>query len=162
LTPERYCKLCRRELSPQNPGSICVICQGNITKNLDEKSYYDVTDLEGVLGLGADHIRRLGRAGKIPGRIPGRKHNYLKTEVDRWVQSDHLFNTEHPKPVGPLQEEAYSLCQQGDHSWLTEERFIGTASTSETSSELHGNLVKIFTRFTCYFCRHHIVKPLLV
>ena len=96
---QRFCKVCERELSQQNPGSICVICQDNITKSLDEKPYYDVNDLQKILGVSAAQVRRLGREGKIPGRIPGKKHDYLKSVVDDWMNLDHIFRRTSPKPV---------------------------------------------------------------
>jgi len=158
---KRYCKICQRDLSQQNPGSICVVCQDNITKSIGEKSYYDTNDLTAILGVGPDQIRKLGREGKIPGKIPGKQHHYLKPEVDNWVNSDHIYHRSHPRPVGPLQEEAYQLCQNSDHRWLIDESFLGHASTSQTSSELKDNLVKISTKYKCYFCGHEIVRPMV-
>jgi hypothetical protein len=144
---ERYCKLCKRHLKQQNPGALCIICQNKITKSFDDKPYYDIEDIKRVLGLESnEQVRRLGRAGKIPGRIPGVKgHRYLKTVVDNWVESDHIFLRINPKPIGPLQEEAYRLCQQGDHSWMRDERFLGQACTSEDSAEILDNKMPMST-----------------
>ena len=153
---ERYCKICKRQLNKQNPGSLCIICQDKVAKTYSEKQYYDIDDIKHILGLeSSEQVKRLGRVGKIPGRIPGiKEHRYLKREIDRWLESDHIFSQVSPRPVGPLQEEAYLLCQQGDHSWMREDRFIGHACTSETSAEIIGHSMPMQITYTCYFCKH--------
>jgi hypothetical protein len=158
MSQERYCTICQRALSTQNPGTLCVICQGDITHKLDKKPYYDVEDLKKKLGVSEYQVRRLGRNNEIPGRIPGKQHHYLKAAVDSWIESDFIYNRTNPKPVDPLQEEAYKLCQTGDHGWLTEKRFLGHACTAQTSSELMSYTLQVSTQFKCYFCGHEIVR----
>jgi hypothetical protein len=161
METERYCKLCQRELSTQNPGSICVICQDKITKTFDDKPYYDVEDLQRIFGLSAEHVRRLSRAGRIPGRMPVvKEHHFSKSVIDRWIEANHICTSASPRRMGPLQEEAYRLCQKGDHSWLTDERFLGQACTSKTSSKIKNNMVQMSTTFKCYFCGHKEVRSL--
>jgi len=128
----------------------------------DEKKHYDVHDLMSLLGLDSEEqVRRLGRAGKIPGRVPGIKRQlYSKEAVDRWIQTDYAFTDPRIKPLSPLQEEAYHLCRSGNHSWMTEERFLGHACTAQVQSEIKKNTLKLQTRYTCYFCGHTLTRPL--
>jgi hypothetical protein len=123
---------------------------------LDDKPYYDVRDIMCMLGLESEeYVRRLGRKGTIPGRLPGLKqHRYLKDEVQRWIWSGHIFSSAVPRPVGPLQEEAYRRCREGDHSWMFEERFEGHAYTVESSAEIKGHMMYPLMKRTCYYCHH--------
>ena len=156
----RWCKSCGRELATSNPGSLCVICQDKIIGKFDDSPFYDVADLKHILGLESEeHVRRIGRAGKIPGRLPGKKHHYSKSEVDHWIKSNHKYTNPNRMPSGPFQEEAYRLCQSGDHNWLTDERFLGQACTAEPSSKIENNLLKISTKFKCYFCGFETLQP---
>jgi hypothetical protein len=159
MEKERYCKLCQRELSRQNPGSVCMICQDKITETFDDKPYYDVEDLQRIFGLSAEQVRRLSRTGRFPGRMPViKEHHFSKSVIDSWIKSNHSFRGASPRLVSPLQEEAYQLCQGGDHSWLTDERFLGQACTSKTSSKIKNNMVQLSTTFKCYFCGHKEVR----
>ena len=116
-------------------------------------------DLQRIFGLSAEQVRRLSRAGRFPGRMPViKEHHFSKSMIDSWIKSNHSFRSARARPVGPLQEEAYRLCQKGDHSWLTDERFIGQACTSVTSSEIKNNIVWMSTAFKCYFCGHKEVR----
>jgi hypothetical protein len=153
MEKERYCNICQRELSDRNPGKICVVCQDNMINGLHDNPYYDLDDMQRILDLCAEQVRRLGRAGTIPGKVPAiKQHRYLKPEVDRWIHSGHI-PTGH-RPVGPLQEEAYRLCQKKDHSWLVDERFLGHACTSTNSVEIKDGLMHMPTTYRCYFCGH--------
>jgi hypothetical protein len=58
-----------------------------------------------------------------------------------------------------LQEEAYSLCQQGDHSWMRDERFEGQACTVVYSAEVIGNASKTTATYRCYFCQYQETHP---
>jgi hypothetical protein len=161
----RYCSKCKRELIPSNPGRLCTVCREKMSRSLpDEKTYYDVNDLMRLFGLDSEEqVRRLGRAGKIPGRVPAiKRHLYSKESVDNWIQSDYVFINPRLKPIGPLQEEAYRLCQSGDHSWMTEERFLGQACTAQVESEMVKNKLKQQIRYTCYFCGQTLTRPLFV
>ncbi len=164
MEQEKYCSKCKRPLSKQNPGLLCIICQDKIAQSQDEEPYYDVTDMMHILGLyNEESVRRLSRAGKIPGRIPGiKQHLFSKTAIDHWIESDHIYPQISPAPVSPLQEEAYKLCQQGDHSWMGEERFQGQACTVVNSAEVVGNAVKMTAIYRCYFCQHEETHKAIV
>jgi hypothetical protein len=161
MEKERYCSICQRELSDRNPGTICIACQDNIINDLRENPYYDLDDMQHLLGLSAEQVKRLGRAGTIPGRVPSvKQHRYLKTEVDAWMHADYILPAAARKPTGPLQEEAYRLCRKKDHSWLVDERFLGHACTATNNVEIKDGLVQMPTTYRCYFCGHEEVQPL--
>ncbi len=86
------CVQCGGVLSQYNQGTLCFSCQEKKQEELIERMgdspNYDVNDICFILGLDPEQVRRLGRNGIIPGRIPGiKKHLYLKALVDSWVRS---------------------------------------------------------------------------
>ena len=88
----RKCIQCGAVLSQHNQGTLCFPCQEKKQKELIEKiddgPNYDINDMCFILGLSPEQARRLGREGKIPGRIPEiKKHLYLRALVDPWVRS---------------------------------------------------------------------------
>jgi hypothetical protein len=80
--------------------------------------------------------------------------------VDEWIKLNHIINSHISRPTNPTQEEAYGLCQKKDHSWITDERFIGNAGTTTRSTELKNSLVKISIKYKCYFCGYEKTEPL--
>ena len=90
----RKCKVCGRCLASYNPGQLCWACQEKKKELLEEQigdtPHYTVDNLCVVLGFGnPESVRRLGRKGKIPGRIPGiRKHLYYRKTVNDWIRSE--------------------------------------------------------------------------
>lgn len=88
------CKDCGAILSSYNLGLLCWPCQEKKKEQLQEKigdtPHYTVENLCFLLGYAnPESVKRLGRKGKIPGRIPGiRQHLYLKEKVDQWVHGE--------------------------------------------------------------------------
>jgi hypothetical protein len=117
-----------------------------------DKPYYTVSDLMKIFGLDEEQVKRNGRKGIIPGRMPGtRAHHYLKEIVDRWIRSGGQIPR---KPVTPAQEQAYQLCASGDHSWFEDEKFDGIACETEIVSDVENMMVTLRTKRTCYFYGH--------
>lgn len=71
------------------------------------------------------HWKTVGRwyrkypLGKEPKSLPPQ----IKEEIRRLVRG---HGSEH-RPTSPLQEEAWERCQQTDHRWMADERFVGHA-----------------------------------
>ena len=86
-------------------------------------------------------------AGKQPQSLPFQ----FKDEVLELVRA---VTSQERQPTTPLQEEARKMCQQGDHSWLSDRRFEGHAYTTDDPSELLGESDSIQYRAKCYFCRY--------
>ncbi len=87
---ERRCRVCGASLSRYHGEGLCWPCQEKLNGWITiDRPYYDLDDLQRILGLdSAESVKRLGRMGMIPGRIPGVKaHRYLKETVDEWVRS---------------------------------------------------------------------------
>jgi len=90
----RKCKDCGATLSSHNPGLLCWPCQEKKKEQLQgiigDTPHYTVENLCLLLGLGnPESVKRLGRKGKIPGRLPGvRQQLYLREEVDRWIYGE--------------------------------------------------------------------------
>jgi hypothetical protein len=61
-----------------------------------DKPYYDAQDLADILGFkDAESVRRLGRKGKLPPRVPAvRKWLWVRGVVDEWIRGGHQA----PKP----------------------------------------------------------------
>lgn len=88
----KKCVQCGAVLSQYNQGILCFPCQEKRQEELKEKMgdspNYDVDDMCFILGLEPEQVRRLGRKGVIPGRIPEvRQHLYLRALVDPWIRS---------------------------------------------------------------------------
>jgi hypothetical protein len=152
------CSKCGKSLASLNHGPLCFAC---VEKRLEDevsggKPYYDVRDMMNILGIeGEEQVRRKGRGGFIPGRIPGiKRHLYLKETIDEWIRSAGDIPK---KPSSPAQEEAYGCCADGDHDWLSDEDFAGIAYRKETISEEPNGMVYVLIRRTCYFCGHTVV-----
>lgn len=90
----RKCKVCGACLSRYNPGLLCWPCQEKKKELLEEQigdtPHYTVDNLRFVLGFrNPESVKRLGRKGKIPGRIPGiKKHLYGRKTVNDWIRSE--------------------------------------------------------------------------
>lgn len=91
----RKCKGCGALLSSHNPRLLCWPCQDKKKTQLQEQigdtPHYTVDNLCFLLGLAnPESVKRLGRKGTIPGRLPGiRQHLYLREEVDPWIHGAH-------------------------------------------------------------------------
>ena len=87
----RKCKDCDTILSLYNQGQLCWPCQEEKKEQLQEQigdtPHYTVENLCLLLGYAnPESVKRLGRKGKIPGKIPEiRKHLYLREDVDQWL-----------------------------------------------------------------------------
>lgn len=87
----RKCGRCGAILSQYNQGKLCFTCQvkkrDELTEKIGDGPNYDSNDIGVILGLSPEQVRRLGRKGIIPGRIPGvKQHLYLRELVDSWVR----------------------------------------------------------------------------
>ncbi|GEM_PF-633096 len=159
---QRKCVECGSNLREGNPGPLCAPCQEKRLKNVEdtERRHYTVEDLRYILNLESEEsVKRLGRKGIIPGRMPGiKKHLYLKDAVDDWIKAENKLVR---KPTSPIQDEAYALCIMSDHTWMRDERFEGQAyQTMESPSEISDRrgIVMSYKR-ACYFCGHIEVVP---
>ena len=87
------CEDCGAKLSLHNPGLLCWGClkkaQIRLQMQILDSPHYTVEHLRFLLGFqNPESVKRLGRKGMIPGRIPDiRRHLYLREEVDAWIQS---------------------------------------------------------------------------
>jgi len=86
----RVCSQCGAVINQYHPGDLCFPCQ---EKRLEEKitSVEDIIDAEDfadILGYNnAESIRRLGREGKLPDRVPeNKKWLWYKDVVDDWIK----------------------------------------------------------------------------
>ena len=151
------CARCGNSLSTYNQGMYCHACQEKKREAIanSSKRYYDILDMMDILGLESEEqVRRKARAGYIPGKIPGvRKHLFDRQTIDEWIRNKGRIPS---KPANPLQEEAYSLCVTGDHSWLHEDKFYGHAyhEDEEFCDIPNPGVFKRGTKRTCYFCGH--------
>ena len=159
---QRKCIGCSANLKGDNPGTLCPSCQTKKLAQLADSgpSYYTAADLTYILGLeNEESVKRLGRKGIIPGRVPGiKKHLYLKEAVDAWIKAGNKLVM---KPTSPIQAEAYALCIMDDHTWMRDERFEGQAyQTIESPSEISDRqgIVMSYKR-SCYFCGHIEIVP---
>ena len=91
---KKRCRFCGASLSQNHSGDICSPCEesgrGCVTAGTPEDmELYDVQDIQRIWRLESEeHVRRLGREEKIPGRIRGiKRHLYLKEVVDEWLKS---------------------------------------------------------------------------
>jgi len=91
----RTCKDCGANLSSYNQGLLCWPCQKKKKELLQEQigdtPNYTVDNLRIILGLkNPESVKRLGRKGKIPGRVPGiRQYLYRRDKVDLWIKEGH-------------------------------------------------------------------------
>ena len=88
-----FCPKCGRSLSQYNPGPCCHACQ---VKKIDklasgDKDYYDAEDLADILGFkSTESVKRLGRKGKLPLRVPAvKKWLWAKDVFDEWIRGGH-------------------------------------------------------------------------
>lgn len=96
-TPERWCPGCGSKLNQYNPGNLCAPCQEKRREQLSadhEGAYYTVEDMATILDLTSpESVKRIGRKGKLPPRIPGvRKWLWPRQDVDRWISSGHRLH----------------------------------------------------------------------
>jgi len=84
-------------LNQYHVGNLCYPCQEGKPEELKEKMgdspHYGIDELCLLLGLeNPESVRRLGRRGIIPGRVPGiKKRLYLREKVDQWIRSGGEF-----------------------------------------------------------------------
>ncbi len=107
---ERTCRRCGAKLNMYNAGETLFPCQDKRMDKIDTgtRPYYNLEDMRKIFGLDSlEQVRRKGRAGLIPGRIPGiEEYRSCKEEVDKWLdQAAQPMRT-----TSPLQEEAYQRC----------------------------------------------------
>jgi hypothetical protein len=107
--PERICKSCGANLSSYNPGLLCLPClkknKETLEKQIADTPHYTVDDLCLLLGYtNPESVKRLGRKGKIPGRIREiKQHLYLREEVDQWLSGQQPKDTGAVPTPGPGQ-----------------------------------------------------------
>ena len=87
---KRMCVQCGAVLIQYNPGKLCFPCQekrseGKITNGEDK---IDAEDFADILGYkNAESIKRLGREGKLPDRVPeNKKWLWYKDVVADWIK----------------------------------------------------------------------------
>ena len=88
----RECAMCHKELSPENPGLLCVICQEKVVYDrvpLKNIRKLNIKDMRHILGLDSEEqVKRLGRKGKLPPRVPAIKQWLWEDVVVRdWIRS---------------------------------------------------------------------------
>lgn len=93
------CSQCGTPLSQYNPGTLCFSCQKKRSEerlSQHEASHYTAEDMATILGLQSqESVKRLGRKGKLPARIPGvKKWLWHKQDIDRWISSGHRLGDE--------------------------------------------------------------------
>jgi len=94
---KRVCVQCKTALNQYHVGNLCYACQERKQAELKEETghspHYSIDDLCFLLGLESpESVKRLGRKGMIPGRVPGiKKHLYLRGKVDQWIRSGGEF-----------------------------------------------------------------------
>jgi len=99
------CKDCGTILNSYHTGLLCWPCQEKKKEQLQEQiadtPNYTVENLCFLLGYAnPESVKRLGRKGKIPGRIHGiRQHLYLKEEVDQWLHGEQQKATTNAEVV---------------------------------------------------------------
>lgn len=95
---DRKCGRCGAILRQYNQGTLCFACQvkkrDELTEKIGDGLNYNVDDMCSILGLDFEQVRRLGRKGVIPGRIPGiKQHLYLRELVDQWLRGGGKLST---------------------------------------------------------------------
>lgn len=88
----RKCQTCEAQLNSYHPGKLCYPCQEKRQQELKNKQldapYYTLDDMCFILGYeNPESVRRLGRRGEIPGRLPSGRHLYQKEQVDEWIRN---------------------------------------------------------------------------
>jgi hypothetical protein len=151
----RTCSQCGAQLTRYNPGKLCFPCQEKRKEKMstDTGPNYNVPQMMVLMGLKSEEqVKRLGREGLIPGRVPlVKEHLYNKEVINEWIKSGGLPLH---RPTNPLQQEAYKLCKKKDHGWFSDEKFDGIAYGTETISERGKYTINISHRRTCYFCNY--------
>ncbi|MCJ7575500.1 MAG: helix-turn-helix domain-containing protein [Dehalococcoidia bacterium] len=90
----KRCSRCGTRLTRYNPGTLCFVCQRKESERLatGDRPYCDVEDMSGILGLGGEQVRRLGRKGRLPPRIPAvRRWLWRKEVVEQWIESEGVL-----------------------------------------------------------------------
>ncbi len=94
----RVCTQCSTVLTQYNPGKLCFPCQ---EKQLEQRITYNeeivnAMDFAFMLGLkNAESVKRLGRKGKLPPRIPGvYQWLWLRSIVEDWRMQEGIGNKE--------------------------------------------------------------------
>ena len=144
----RECRECGAGLAKGSSRSICMSCLEKI-EQLKSLSY-TVTEIANLLRISEEQVRRLGRQGKIPGRVPGKKHLYVKKFIDGWIGSGGK-ETEGPTN---LKARLQKLCRDNDHSWFFEQGFEQygyiSAPVHKASEGITQGIAGYFR--TCIFC----------
>lgn len=98
----KTCKICGAKLNQYNLGSLCFPCQEKRKEELEQKivdnPHYDLDDMCFLLGFtSSESVKRLGRKGIIPGRVPGiKRHLYLREVVNQWIHTGGELADESP------------------------------------------------------------------
>ncbi len=151
---------CGNPIPPQYMGRRCPKC---LTAALESKTstsadHYNSRDIADLMGLTSEEqVRRLSRAGKIPGRVPGiKQHLFVQPVINQWIKQNQIL----PKvPTNPLQEEAKKRCENKDHDWLFDEKFNGIAYRTYDDLPQQGEeVLKVGHKYrrSCYFCGYSI------
>jgi len=94
------------------------------------------------------------------------KKHFIELEFSEWAILPEPLKRVHRKyaeykaeaekclPRTPLQQEAYEMCSNGDHSWFNDSRFDGHAYKFEVVSEAGDNRIQVLMKRTCHFCGH--------
>ena len=92
----RVCAQCGAVLNQYNPGKLCFPCQEkHLGQNIsDDEDNIDAEEFARILGLkNAESVRRKGRKGELPPRIPGRrKWLWYRSVVEDWIKEEGIGN----------------------------------------------------------------------
>lgn len=86
---ERQCAWCRRKLTPDNRGKLCLVCAHKLTDVLvDLPEVLDVESVRELLHLkDAETVRRKHRRGELPPCIPDQKKLlWLKNNITNYLK----------------------------------------------------------------------------
>jgi len=91
----RRCLWCGRELAPDNPGKLCIVCAHKLKDVvIDLPEVLDVEDVTEILHLkNAETVRRKHRRGDLPSCIPGQKKLlWLKDDIVAYLKLGQSFS----------------------------------------------------------------------
>jgi predicted DNA-binding transcriptional regulator AlpA len=94
----RVCRKCGTKLNRYHKGNYCYACQDKRLEEIitDDKDFIDAKEFAHILGLSnVESVRRLGRKGKLPKRIPGiREYRWPRSVVEEWIKQGGFGNKE--------------------------------------------------------------------
>jgi hypothetical protein len=91
---DKHCVWCGRELAPDNPGKLCVVCAHKLKDVVTElPEVMDVEDVKELLHLeNAETVRRKHLKGKLPPCIPGQKKLlWFKDDIMAYLKFGKAF-----------------------------------------------------------------------